>query len=74
MLEFYIKSSDAKTHIQLCEIISLTGIEIIEDFFGDISIDGYYGMFHVKGSEDSFELLTDFPGIDIELPPDKIIR
>lgn len=58
----------------MCEIISLTGIEILEDEFGDLDTDGYYGLFHVRGSEESFELFSEFPDIVIEIPPDKMIR
>jgi hypothetical protein len=74
LLEFYIKSIDPKSHIQMCEIISMTGMEILHDSFGDLEIDGYYGMFHVNGSEEAFELASDFPDFIIELPPGKVLR
>jgi hypothetical protein len=74
LLEFYIKSTDPRSHIQLCDLISLTGAEILDDKFGDLEAEGYYGMFLVKGSEESFELISEFPDIIIEIPPNKLIR
>jgi hypothetical protein len=74
LLNFYIKSKDPRSHIQLCELISLTGMEILEDYFGDSVCESYYGMFHVRGSEEDFELVSEFPDIIIEIPPNKILR
>ncbi len=49
------------------------GINIIEDKFGEIE-DGFYGYFRLKGDEDSFEILSEFPNIILEIPRDKILR
>ena len=74
MLEYYIKSIDPKSHIAVCEIISMLGIEIISDSFGDTQLDDYYGFFHVRSNENSFDIVSEFPDIIIEIPKGKILR
>ena len=74
MLEYYVKSPSPKSHIAVCEIISMLGMEILADTFGDIRSDGYYGFFHIKGDVDVFDILSDFPEVTIEIPQGKILR
>jgi hypothetical protein len=73
LIEYIIKTDNPEIHIQVCEIISIMGINIIEDKFGEIE-DGFYGYFRLKGDEDSFEILSEFPNIILEIPRDKILR
>ena len=49
-------------------------MEILSDSFGDPPYEDYYGMFHVKGSEEDFELISEFPDLIIGIPSDKIVR
>jgi len=74
LLEYYVKSHGPKSHIAVCEIISMLGIEILADSLGDIESDGYYGFFHIKGDDEGFDILSDFPDVTIEIPKGKILR
>lgn len=73
MIEYIIKTDNPEIHIQVCEIISIMGVTIIDDKFGE-SEDGFYGYFKLNGNEDSFEILSEFPNVVLELPKDKILR
>jgi len=73
LIEYIIKTDNPEIHIQVCEIISIMGVNIIEDKFGE-PVDGFYGYFRLKGNEDSFEILSEFPNVILELPKDKILR
>jgi hypothetical protein len=48
-------------------------MEIIKESFGDKDKD-FYGQFHVRSTEESFEILSEEPGILLEFIPGKIIR
>jgi hypothetical protein len=74
LLEYYVKSYSPKSHIAVCEIIAMLGMEILADSFGDIESDEYYGFFHVKSDEEGFDILSDFPEVTIEIPQGKILR
>jgi len=74
LLEYYVKSYGPKSHIAVCEIISMFGIEILTDSFGDIELDGYYGFFHIKSDNEGFDILSDFPEVTTEIPQGKILR
>lgn len=54
-------------------MISMLGIEIIEDFFGEPGLD-YYGKFYVKSAAESFDVIFDFPGVILEMPDKSTIR
>ncbi len=73
MLEYYIKTIDPRSHIGVCEIISLMGIEILEDEFGGPD-DGYYGIFKILSDSDAFDVFADLPDIIIDFPRDKTLR
>lgn len=73
MLEYYIKTIDPRSHIGVCEIISLMGIEILEDGFGGPD-DEYYGFFKLFSDADSFDVFSDLPDITIDFPTNKVIR
>lgn len=73
MLEYYIKTIDPRSHIGVCEIISLMGIEILEDGFGD-STDDYYGIFKVFSDTDALDILSDLPDVQIDFPRERVIR
>jgi hypothetical protein len=48
-------------------------MEIISEKFGSRD-DNFYGEFHVKSTEESYEILSEDPEIYIEYIPGKIIR
>ena len=73
MLEYYIKTIDPRSHIAVCEIISLMGIEILEDGFGG-SDDEYYGIFKLMSDPDGFDVFVELPDITIDFPPTKVVR
>lgn len=73
MIEYYIKTDGPRTHIAVCEMISLLGVEIIDDDFGGPE-SGYYGKFYVKSEIESFEIIFDFPGVTMEISDKNIIR
>jgi hypothetical protein len=54
-------------------MISLLGVEIIDDDFGGPE-SGYYGKFYVKSEIESFEIIFDFPGVTMEISDKNIIR
>ena len=74
MLNFYIKSLNPKGHIEACSFISYFRAEILSDeIYGNNK--EYYGSFYVNGSEDLFEVLSEFSSdLIIDLPPGKTIR
>lgn len=49
------------------------GINILEDKFGE-ELDGFYGYFKLKGNGESFDILSEFPNIVLEVPKNKILR
>ena len=73
MIEYYIKTKDPRAHLAVCSMISMLGIEIIEDFFGEPGLD-YYGKFYVKSATESFDVIFDFPGVILEMPDKSTIR
>lgn len=73
MLEYYIKTIDPRSHIGVCEIISLMGVEILEDGFGGAD-DEYYGFFKVISDTDAFDVFSDLPDVHIDFPSHKVIR
>lgn len=73
MIEYIIKTDNPEIHIQVCEIISIMGVTILEDKFGEDS-DGYYGYFKLKGGIESFDILSEFPSVVLELPRDKTLK
>ena len=73
MLEYYIKTIDPRSHIGVCEIISLMGIEILEDGFGGLD-DDYYGIFKLVSDTDGFDVFVELPDIIIDIPQNKLVR
>lgn len=73
MIEYFIKTYDPRAHLSVCSIISMLGVEIIEDSFGDPDSD-YYGRFYVKSPAESFDIIFDFPGVILEMPDKSTIR
>jgi len=73
LLEYYIKTMDPRSHIGVCEIISLMGIKIISDSFGESS-DEYYGIFRVISDSDAFDIFTELPDVVIDIPENKVLR
>lgn len=74
MLEYYLKTEGPKIHIQICEMISIMGLEIIEDGFGTPNSDDFYGFFKIKSDPASLDMLSSFSGVTVILPPEKIVR
>jgi len=72
LLEYIVKSTDPKSHIQLCEIISSLYIEILGDGFYDSP--PFYAWFRIKSQPEDYELFSEFPGINMEIPSDKTIK
>ena len=74
MLEFYVKSRDPKSHIQACSLINYFNCEILTDRICERD-EAYYGVFYVRGNEESFEIFTEFSeGISVEYPQGKTLR
>jgi hypothetical protein len=73
LLEYYIKTTDPRSHIGVCEIISLMGIEILEDGFGGAT-DDYYGVFKLLSDTEGFDVFVELPDIVIYFPKNKITR
>lgn len=73
MVEYKIKSPNPKVHIKTCSLVNYFMMEIISDRFG-IKEDDFYAEFHVKSTEESFEILCEIPEIVLEFLPGKIIR
>jgi hypothetical protein len=73
MLEYYIKTIDPRSHIGVCEIISLMGIKILEDGFGGKD-DEYYGIFKLMSDSEGFDVFVELPDITIDFPPSKVVR
>jgi hypothetical protein len=73
LLEYYIKTIDPRSHIGVCEIISLMGIEILEDEFCGPD-DEYYGIFKVLSDSDAFDVFVDLPDITIDFPRNRTLR
>lgn len=73
MLDFYVKTYSPEVHIQICELISLTLTKILEDKMGDES-DDFYGIFLLRGSDEIYELFSEFREITLEMPQGKVIR
>lgn len=64
---------DPRSHIGVCEIISLMGIKILEDGFGE-SADEYYGIFKVISDTDGFDTFVELPDIVIDIPENRMLR
>jgi hypothetical protein len=74
VLTFYIKSLNPKGHIEACSFISYFLAEVVSAEICDKDCD-FYGVFHVNGSEEFFDLLSEFSSdITLELPPEKTLR
>jgi len=73
LVEYKIKSLNPKDHIKICSFVNYFSMEIIKESFGDKDKD-FYGQFHVRSTEESFEILSEEPGILLEFIPGKIIR
>ncbi len=73
MVEYKIKSSNPKDHIKVCSLVNYFMMEIVSESFGSKE-DGFYAQFHVKSSEESFEILSEESGIVLEFIPGKIVR
>lgn len=73
MVEYKIKSLNPKDHIKVCSFVNYFMMEIISESFGKKE-DSFYAEFHVKSTEESFEILSEDPEIIIEFVPGKIIR
>jgi hypothetical protein len=76
LIEYYIKTYDPRAHLSVCSIVSMLGVEIIQDSFGDPNDpdSDYYGKFYVKSPAESFDLIFDFPGVILEMPDKSTIR
>jgi hypothetical protein len=73
VLNFYIKSLNPKGHIEACSFISYFLAEIISAEICEPKGD-FYGIFHINGSEDLFDILSGFTtDIILEIPPGKSI-
>ena len=74
MLNFYIKSLNPRGHIEACSFISYFLAEVISAEICDPSED-FYGIFHVNGTEELFELLSEYSSdLTLEIPPEKTLR
>jgi hypothetical protein len=74
LLEFYVKSRDPKSHIEACSLINYFNCEILTDRICEKE-EPYYGVFYVKGNEESFEIFTEFSdGLSVEYPQGKTLR
>jgi hypothetical protein len=73
LVEYKIKSSDPKTHIGVCSLVNYFMMEIISESFGKKD-DGFYAVFHVKSTEESFEIISETQNVTLEFIPGKIIR
>ena len=66
MLEFYIKTYSPESHIQICELISLTLTHILSDKMGS-DLDDFYGMFILSSNSEIYEIFSEFEGINLEI-------
>jgi hypothetical protein len=73
LVEYKIKSLNPKSHIKLCSLVNYFMIEIINERFGTKD-DNFYGEFHVKSTEESYEILSEDSEIILEFIPGKVIR
>lgn len=73
MVEYKIKSLNPKDHIKVCSFVNYFMMEIISESFGK-NEDNFYAEFHVKSTEESFDILSEEGGIILEFIPGKIIR
>lgn len=64
---------DPRSHIGVCEIISLMGIKILDDGFGG-SDDEYYGIFKVISGTDGFDIFIELPDVVIDIPKNNVLR
>ena len=55
MVEYKIKSLNPKNHIKVCSFVNYFMMEIIGESFGKKE-DSFYAEFHVKSTEESFEI------------------
>jgi len=73
LVEYKIKSLNPKDHIRICSFVNYFMMEIVSESFGTKK-DKFYAEFHVKSTEESFEILSEESGIILEFVPGKIIR
>jgi hypothetical protein len=73
LVEYKIKSLNPKDHIKVCSFVSYFMMEIVNESFGSKE-DIFYAEFHVKSTEESFEILSEESGIILEFIPGKIVR
>jgi hypothetical protein len=74
LIEYYIKTTNPKSHIEACSIINYFFCEILSDRICQRD-EPFYGVFFVKSNEETFEILSDFSSdIVLEIPPGKILR
>jgi hypothetical protein len=73
LVEYKIKSLSPKDHIKVCSFVNYFMMEIVSESFGTKE-DNFYAEFHVKSTEESFQILSEESGIILEFIPGKIIR
>lgn len=73
MVEYKIKTLGPKENIKACSFINYFMMEIISESFGEKG-GKFYSEFHVRSTEESFEILSEESGILLEFIPGKIIR
>jgi hypothetical protein len=73
LLEYYIKTLNPQSHINVCETISILGIQILEDGFSPRE-EETYGFFKLRSDDFAFEVLSDLSDVTLELPKDRTIR
>ena len=49
------------------------GVTILDDKFGEVP-DGFYGYFKLKGNIESYDILSEFSNVILELPRDKTLK
>lgn len=74
MIEYYLKTLDPRAHIEACSIINFFFCEILSDRICNAD-ESFYGVFYVRSTEETFEILSEISeGIILELPPEKTVR
>jgi hypothetical protein len=74
VINFFIKTHNPRGHIEACSFISHFGAEIINHEICEKK-KSFYGVFYVYGSEELFEIISEFsPDITLEIPPENIVR
>ncbi len=73
LLQFKIKTETPKSHLEACSVIDYFRSEIISHKFGT-SEEDFYGEFHLEGSDECFEIMSNLPGITVFIDPENTLR